>query len=103
MTLASSNDTPPTTTPIQVKQSLEAQIQALDTDLQGWVEGRWEQVLVGEDNGEVIVKVHAKSGANEIALNGYCKILKDSARKHVSGVPANLFIYQNNQVAKACI
>ena len=103
MTLASSDTGTATNTPIPVKQVSQAQIRALEIDLQGWAEGRWDDIQVGQDSGEVIVKIHAMSGANEVALNGYCKILKDSVREHTLGLPANLFIYQNNQVAKACI
>jgi|GEM_PF-972236 len=81
----------------------EESIQALNNDLNGWAEGRWTDVVVGQSDGELLVRVYAQSGANEVAINGYCKVLKDSATKYIpSGHKLNLFIYQNGEVAKAC-
>jgi hypothetical protein len=93
-----------TSAPVAVVPVSSTSIQNFETDLQGWAEGRWSDVLVGQDSGEVIAKIYTLGGANEVALNGYCKILKESAQKHInSSTRKNLFIYQNGEVAKACI
>lgn len=77
-------------------------ISALEKDLKGWAEGRWEDVQVISSNG-VIVRVYALPGANKVALDGYCNVLKESANKYIpSGNKINLFVYQFGEVTRAC-
>jgi ribosomal protein L40E len=99
-----SNNTEKSNTPIQKASISEESVQSLKKDLDGWAQGRWTDVVVGQTDGELIARVYAQPEANEVALNGYCKILKDSATKYIpSGFKLNLFVYQFGKVAKACM
>ena len=103
MTLASSDTGTATNTPIPTKQVSQAQIQALETDIQGWAEGRWDDIQVGQDNGSVIVRAYTDSQVNEVALNGYCKILLESVREHTPNTKFYISLVQGGEIVKSCV
>jgi hypothetical protein len=82
----------------------QADIDELQADLDGWAEGRWSNVIVKKGDDGVIVEAYVMSQANQVAIDSYCQVLKDSARSAIpSGNRVNLFVYQNGEIAKACI
>lgn len=82
----------------------ESQILALKTELSSLAEGRWEDVIVGQNGPNLIVKIYAMPNANEVAINGYCKLIKDSVSSYnFFGYEMNLFVYKSGEVVKACI
>lgn len=80
-------------------------ITALEEEISDWGEGRWDDWQVGSDNGEIVVRIFANPYSNEVAINSYCNVIKESIRStnptHLSD--ANVFIYQNGDIAKTCI
>lgn len=80
-----------------------AQTEALESDLNSWSEGRWTDVVVGQDDDIVLVRAYAYPNANETAINSYCEILKDSVDKYSDkDFRTNLYIYQFGELAKVC-
>ena len=62
-------------------------IEAAKEEMGEWAEGRWSSYSVtwSESNNRVLLSVIASPGANQVAVNGYCGILKDIARDFFSG------------------
>lgn len=80
-----------------------AHIEALESDLKDWSEGRWIDVVVGQDGDVVLVRAYALPEANETALTGYCSILVESAKTYSDpDFKTNLYIYQFGELAKVC-
>lgn len=88
----------------EVSTVSESEINNLKEDLEEWSEGRWGDVVVGQSNGELIARVYAFSEASEVAVDGYCNVLKESVSKHISSdIEKSLFVYQNGEVVKSCL
>jgi hypothetical protein len=88
----------------EVSSVSQSEINNFKKDLDEWANGRWSDVVVSQDNGEIVARAYVFSEANEIAINGYCSVLKESASKYISSsIEKNLFIYQNGEVVKSCL
>lgn len=79
---------------------------SLEEELDEWGEGRWDDWAAGRDNeGGITVRIYANSYSNEVAINSYCNVVKESLQEtnpsHLSD--ANVFIYQDGDIAKVCL
>ena len=83
-----------------------AQLDALESDLRGWAEGRWEDVGVEHDGGSMTVSVWAivdrNAQPNDLALTSYCRVIGESVRKQVQGVTWDAEILHRGNVVKRC-
>jgi hypothetical protein len=100
--ISTSGSTPVNTTVVTVPIP-EATINSLRKDLTSFGQGRWQDVVVGQSEyNELIVRAYALPGANKVAINSYCEVLKEEVSKY-SITKANLYIYQFGEVVKACL
>jgi len=88
----------------QNKSPSIATINAIKEDLSSWGEGRWHNwdAFYDEQNDMLIIEIAADISANETALNGYCKVLKDVAQKHAPDTSFVGRIYVSSKVVKRC-
>ncbi len=83
-----------------------AQLDALESDLRSWAEGRWEDVSVEYDGASRTVSIWAivdrNFQPNDVALTGYCRVIGESVRKQVQGVNWDAEIRHRGNVVKRC-
>lgn len=104
-TISSVVNTSSTATKTKIVPVTQSNIDRFEADLKDWGEGRWSDVVTGiADDGAVLTRVYVSSLANEVAINGYCEVIKKSAMLYIPyGNRMNTFIYQNGEIAKTCL
>ncbi|MDD3693954.1 MAG: hypothetical protein PHC89_00990 [Candidatus Pacebacteria bacterium] len=84
------------------------EIDTLKGDLWKWAEGRWDNLQIEQNKGTLVIRVYAKSEANEVALSNYCRVIKESAQKNISDYNERrssekiISILQNGKFGKSC-
>lgn len=89
----------------QARATAPVDVSTIQSELEEWAEGRWSDVQVAEDNGNVTVRVAVSNEvpANETALNNYCNIINDALSKRATDHSRNVSIYQYGKVVRSCL
>ena len=79
-------------------------LEALESDLAGWGEGRWQdwQWRWDAETNKLVVSIATDPQANEVAVAGYCLVLKDLAQEHARGYPFEGIIKRSGRVVRVC-
>ena len=80
------------------------QLEAFESELTSWAQGRWSDVRWKWDAeaDKVVVWITTDPQANEHAVRAYCETLWNLAKKHVRGVPFEGVIKRRGLVVNVC-
>ena len=82
----------------------QSKLDAINERLDSWGDERWRNWKASylEKDETLLIRVAADPMANEIAMNGYCNILKDLANEYAPGYSFVGSIYQYGELKKSC-
>jgi hypothetical protein len=78
----------------------DSQEKAAKREMAEWAEGRWlrHSAYWDAEAQRFILSALAYSDANSVAIDGYCRIMKDIAREHLQGVNVSAGVMRDGQI-----
>ena len=77
----------------------------IQSELDGWAEGRWQSVNVSGDiaTGRVIIEIEISPQANSVAQESYCRIVRNAVVPHLDpGHSWSASLRVSGQVVRSC-
>jgi hypothetical protein len=89
-----------------VKLVTQENVDRYKAELENWGKGRWSDIVAGiaDDGTGVLTRIYVSPLANEVAINGYCDVVRKTEMLYIPyGNKVNIFIYQNGELVKTCL
>ena len=89
------SDDAPVVTVAADKQPTTEQIEAVNSELAAWAEGRWTEYSAAwsPEVGKLLLSVTAGGVTDEAVIKGYCRILDDIANQYLPDVAVSAAVY----------